>query len=1335
MKTLREIFSDTPFMEKRKIVVGSAPSERRKDIFGQEWYNPHEEMAKCRDAYNSNGLISSAVDSLTDFIMGNDLTVQSDDKSTENFFQKIIDDSDPDMFETAREGVEQAIKIGNGYIELDFDTINGKRIPTHFYPVPDGSRIYLNTDPYGYPLQKERLNPVTLQTEKYYDPSEYYILRVPDSFKPTRDMKVKTYILTYSFSTWKEIRIRGIPIHRDKLMHFKWGLSDNGLYGRSFIASILDDHDILKRIEKALGIIAKYKAVPKKLIGPKEGEELSPDDADELAMYFQGLEDDENAIVSKRLDAQDLSYAGKDIQMGTSIDHTRKKIVSGLTPEFLIGYGMDVNKATAGQLMIAFMLRLETKRRLWCKQWTKRWIEPYRKVYPQLQKAKVVFGELDFRSPLEKNNEIRARWQTNQITFNEMRKALGESTIGKDGDKFYKDFTIPPQQPSLFGGFGKPVQGAIQPPRPAGTTPRPATAKERFSEAKKKVLVTRRDGVKQHYWMTDKEIEEARAKGQKVEEEPEKSEEGETKPKFRGSKGIDASIYIKSLRQLMKDNPNYAKYYDWVLESGKKFDAIKNEDKKITKELMNKLSFEPKVKECYYTSALALLDIPDLKYYEGWIVREDLPIPIEHAWNEYKGKLVDFTTKLWKGKPNASYFGVEIPKDFVLKQMTKRGVTGPYLSAYFRKSKKEPKIDKKPEKESPSEEKIGVGREKLSEYANSLSGRDVDRMHLSLNKFEEQLKKAIEKGEIRIKDKKKFSDFMSETVKCVIKQTEISYARTLGDHGIRHITSNIDRMNRFFDELRKIGVDVSNKDRVLSTIVMYYHDWGYVSPRNIWGWDLSDHPKESVRMMEKYGYSDAIKEIFGEKEWEKVKFLILNHDSDVIDWKNKPLQSAISLSDNLALFAKSKLPSLFVRIEGSIEILEEIQKYKNNKKKVELLKKELEEKVKEKVRDPILREELMRAANEVTVNTPKFTLGMYAGEIEDIKMDKNGVMNIDIEKSEYEKRLQKLFEMGQRQFKKFVDSYGVSNWNEDSIEIKKNNKTLVKINVVNKRPEYIPKIEKFQSLKKPLKKGTVAEKDTPKMFPINPTGTKTLEKQLAVDIRKIYKKAKKELLEEIETHKESLQKHLLAEGRVSGNIIGKIGEVLSKIDVQVKGLTNNYVKQVADKTHRRVMQFLGQPIYMPQDQQLLKLLKERAFSNVKGLTDEIRKNLVRDVTNGVVQGTSISEVKEIVKNNMNVANARAEKIARNELISAANETTISTSQRAGINRFKWITAWDDRVCSGRAFKKPVLHEGKAYWNCRDLAGKVFKFGPNMPRPIHSTHINCRCSLAPYIEIK
>ena len=73
-----------------------------------------------------------------------------------------------------------------------------------------------------------------------------------------------------------------------------------------------------------------------------------------------------------------------------------------------------------------------------------------------------------------------------------------------------------------------------------------------------------------------------------------------------------------------------------------------------------------------------------LTYCEGWMVGEQIPIPISHAWNILDNQVIDFTSTLWgRDDETRIYFGVVIPQEFVMQQMMETGVSGPYLYPYI----------------------------------------------------------------------------------------------------------------------------------------------------------------------------------------------------------------------------------------------------------------------------------------------------------------------------------------------------------------------------------------------------------------------------------------------------------------------------------------------------------------------------------------------------------------------------------------------------------------------------------------------------------------------------
>lgn len=450
MKSLREssIFKSNRLKE-RTSVVGSY-STHEKDIFRDKYWYPHEEMEECVNMYNRHSLTQSALNTMKDFIKGGDVVVKSFDERSRKAVQEYLDNLDIDIW--LDEAIENTIKTGNGYAEMDFEDKDWT-IPAEIYCIPDSSRIYINCDMYGLPKEEKRVitgengEPTFIKAR---NKEEYYIQRVDSAY---RIPQAQFYDISYNFGDfWKHFQIYGIPIHKDKIIHFKLNIGDTGVYGRSQLASSLDDYEILKQIERSIAIIAKYKAVPRDIImyGDKDNP-ATDQELDDFIIYLESLEKDESAIVNKPIKREPLSYAGQDINLGYMIDHVKKKIIAGLAPDFMMGLGGDAARADAQITLISYILSIYSKRKLFLKPVQRRIVNPFIKKHG-LQHCWIEFGELDFETKSEKVNRVGSLWTQNILTLNETRVELGYTKVD-DGDKYYTEWQQD-MMGDMGGGFG-----------------------------------------------------------------------------------------------------------------------------------------------------------------------------------------------------------------------------------------------------------------------------------------------------------------------------------------------------------------------------------------------------------------------------------------------------------------------------------------------------------------------------------------------------------------------------------------------------------------------------------------------------------------------------------------------------------------------------------------------------------------------------------------------------------------------------------------------------------------------------------------------------------------
>ncbi|MAH46017.1 hypothetical protein CMI37_09305 [Candidatus Pacearchaeota archaeon] len=135
--------------------------------------------------------------------------------------------------------------------------------------------------------------------------------------------------------------------------------------------------------------------------------------------------------------------------------------------------------------------------------------------------------------------------------------------------------------------------------------------------------------------------------------------------------------YLKDLLRITHGKQK--EFYEWVIRTGKSFEWEEITDPKM-RDMLRMYRCGDKSRQCYYNSQLASLNTP-LDYYEGWYVTENLPIPLDHGFNIYNGKVVDYTAY---GKFKVEeYFGVHVPDNFILSFMDKTGMSDALLGRYY----------------------------------------------------------------------------------------------------------------------------------------------------------------------------------------------------------------------------------------------------------------------------------------------------------------------------------------------------------------------------------------------------------------------------------------------------------------------------------------------------------------------------------------------------------------------------------------------------------------------------------------------------------------------------
>ena len=156
---------------------------------------------------------------------------------------------------------------------------------------------------------------------------------------------------------------------------------------------------------------------------------------------------------------------------------------------------------------------------------------------------------------------------------------------------------------------------------------------------------------------------------------------------------------IRSFINQLKDiNPKGADFYNFFISNGSSYDSgtVSGDNKLI----MNKYFIRARSKSCFCNAQqLTIYSEGEYEYCEGYAISKVLGIPMEHAWNVKKGKIIDLT---WDD--GMEYFGVKVPYKWIKNKfyefVFKHNVSEAQLLRYYEEVKDE-RIHKDSTKEVP----------------------------------------------------------------------------------------------------------------------------------------------------------------------------------------------------------------------------------------------------------------------------------------------------------------------------------------------------------------------------------------------------------------------------------------------------------------------------------------------------------------------------------------------------------------------------------------------------------------------------------------------------------
>jgi SPP1 gp7 family putative phage head morphogenesis protein len=176
----------------------------------------------------------------------------------------------------------------------------------------------------------------------------------------------------------------------------------------------------------------------------------------------------------------------------------------------------------------------------------------------------------------------------------------------------------------------------------------------------------------------------------------------------------------------------------------------------------------------------------------------------------------------------------------------------------------------------------------------------------------------------------------------------------------------------------------------------------------------------------------------------------------------------------------------------------------------------------------------------------------------------------------------------------------------------------------------------------------------------------------------------------------------------------KHGQQYADLQLKRAGVDANKKLQASTRKHRALAGVgIDYSFTLAPDQAIFDILLGKSLANLKGITEEMSKKIVQELSEGILLGEGMDDLaKRLTTSIESIGFNRSLLLARTETMTAVNQATLSRYNKAGVTMVQWITAPDD----GRTCKQ-----------CLDLDRREF---PINDVPVIPVHPNCRCALAP-----
>lgn len=375
------------------------------DIYNDDKLTPHKEMKEEEKMLRTNPYMYNRVTVEADSIIGKGIHFDTDDPKTQKFFERQIK---PKMKNAIREQVENYAGKGNGFVEVIRD---GNGVPINFEPIARSEKMYIDFSK-GWKVQG-------------------YVLKMP------RKHSEGSWTVPYTGQSTRTVH--GVRFEENEIIHAKKGVSQLPVYGRSGLASAIDDYKVNREATRSKAMAAKFKTAAKKIIevSTGDGSPANENETKDVRNKLEGSSDAENVLLgNKRVEIKDLDYNIPQLNLEQMLESTEKAMTQGM-PSYA-SHGDVTNYAVAKEQGKLWYLRIQAEREDIKEAWNPvlQEIAEARGLDPDVSLG---FGAFDFPTRDQEVEESQKLFKAGIATLNEAREKAGLDPIPEDegiGDGF-----------------------------------------------------------------------------------------------------------------------------------------------------------------------------------------------------------------------------------------------------------------------------------------------------------------------------------------------------------------------------------------------------------------------------------------------------------------------------------------------------------------------------------------------------------------------------------------------------------------------------------------------------------------------------------------------------------------------------------------------------------------------------------------------------------------------------------------------------------------------------------------------------------------------------------